>query len=101
MKRAIVLIGVLLIAGCGEPTFDASSEAAAKASMDRMMAPLSKTDKQRFLRGALRSSLTAVKTRGKSQPAPALAEASKSLHGLTAQQIMEKGDSLGPKPAAK
>ena len=92
MRRAIVLV-LVLVAGCGETTFDASSEASAKASMDRMMAPLSPTDKQRFLRGTLRSSLATVKSRGRSKLPPSLAEASKSLHGLTASQIMQLGDS--------
>ena len=96
MRRAIVLV-LVLAAGCGETTFDASSEASAKASMDRMMAPLSPTDKQRFLRGALRSSLAVVKSRGRAAQAPSLGEASKSLHGLTATQIMQLGDAAGAK----
>lgn len=96
MRRAIVLV-LVLAAGCGETTFDASSEASAKASMDRMMAPLSPTDKQRFLRGTLRSSLAAVKSKGRPSQAPSLAGASKSLHGLTATQIMQLGDAVGVK----
>ena len=100
MRRAFGVVLLVLLVGCGETTFDASSEASAKASMDRMMAPLSKTDKQRFLRGTLRSSLTAVKSRGRSQQAPSLAEASKSLHGLTASQIMQMGDSIAGSPPA-
>ena len=99
MRRAIVLVLVLVV-GCGETTFDASSEASAKASMDRMMAPLSPTDKQRFLRGALRSSLAVVKSRGRAAQAPSLGEASKSLHGLTASQIMQMGDSIAGSPPA-
>ncbi len=97
MKRAMLLIGVLLIAGCGEPTFDASSDAAERASVERMTRDLSPTDKQRFLRGVLGDAMkSAARARraGKTQSA---SESAKSLHGLTAQQIMAKGDAMGAK----
>ena len=95
MRRVLMgaVLGLTLAAGCGgEPTFDATSDATMKASIERMSAGLSPQDRLRFLRGAMGPTMRAAARSGVRGQSAAAHESARSLHGLTAREIMAKGD---------
>lgn len=95
MLRVVRAIGVgfalVCITGCSGgssgPTLDCDSQAAYDASVDAMADSLSPVDQDRFARALIK---LAFEMPPVDVEAPTNADVYKPLHGLTAQEIIEK-----------
>lgn len=81
MCAAFILV---LISGCSEPTYDATTPETAKASAERMAKPLSPDEAKEFIRSVFRLSANAAFRKDPINP----------LHGLTVSQINAKAKAL-------
>jgi hypothetical protein len=104
---AMVLMSssLLFLAGCGAPRFDASSDAAVDASMDRLSQGMSQEDKDKFglavaaltMTDGLKSAVGALVSQveapsGTDKPETVKTEMFKPLDGLTAAEIVARAD---------
>jgi len=79
-RLAVILALCFVICGCGaEPTFDATSDATVKTSMETLTSGLTDTEKQEFVRIVLRKGLTGAANKSGGY---------KDLHGKTAREIL-------------
>jgi hypothetical protein len=96
---------LLFLAGCGAPRFDASSDAAVDASMDRLSQGMSQEEKEKFgqavaaltVMDGLSMAVSALEGKGPAMPVPttpgmAKIELFKPLDGLTADEIIARAD---------
>jgi hypothetical protein len=115
MKRLLspILLSSLLLAGCGGPRFDATSEATAKASMERMSSGMSTAEKEEFgkdvmtvvmgdaMQTALSSMANAVQLPKGEIAKPASTLMFTSINGLTRAEIHAKAEQVRKEFAAK
>ena len=94
MRYVLLALVALLVAGCGEQRFDATSEETVKASIEQMGKNLSQEDKVRFARGIMGSAIGPAFQAAMTKDSAHSGDLTKSLHGLTAKQIMERGDAM-------
>jgi hypothetical protein len=103
---ALLSSSLLFLAGCGAPRFDASSDAAVDASMERLSQGMSQEEKEKFGRAVtgltmmdgLSNAIGALAGQGPATPESATpgmvkAELFKPLDGLTAAEIVARFDS--------
>ena len=94
MRRALLVAIAVVFAGCGEQRFDATSEETVKASIEQMGKNLSQEDKVRFARGIMGSAIGPAFQAAMTKDSAHSGDLTKSLHGLTAKQIMDRGDAM-------
>ncbi len=94
MRRVLLVAIAVAFAGCGEQRFDATSEETVKASIEQMGKSLSQEDKVRFARGIMGSAIGPAFQAAMTKDSAHSGDLTRSLHGLTAKQIMERGDLL-------
>lgn len=95
VKVTLTMATIFMLAGCGKPTLDTSSEEALKASVQEIMADLSKEDQQKFQKslGGIYM-LGALASLGNSDAEDAAAKINAKLDGKTAEEIFEMADEL-------
>jgi hypothetical protein len=96
MNRSIACLLVLLamVAGCGgEPRFDATDEATAKASVDRMTAGMTAAQKDEFTK-SMTTVMVAPALKGGVPKDQSPNSLRKPLHGMTAAEITAKAESI-------
>ena len=98
-KVFLLLCALVLVVGCGgAPTLDASSEASLKSSMEAMAKSLSDEDKQKLASSVALHGMGNMFQSAMSGEKKELHEMLKDLHGLTAQQIIAKGQEKADAP---
>ena len=97
MRYVLLALVAVLVAGCGEQRFDATSEETVKASIEQMGKNLSQEDKARFARGVMGAMMKSAFRSATKKKVASPAEVARPLHGLTATQIMQLGDAAGAK----
>ena len=91
-KFFLLLCALMLVVGCGgAPTLDASSEESLKSSMEAMAKNLSEEEKQKFAASVAMHGMGNMFQAAMSGEEKELHAMLKDLHGLTAQQIIAKG----------
>ena len=96
VKVLLVCFVVLSLFGCGEPTFDASSEDAMEKSVELMSADLSPEKKEVFEQNILGMyMLAALATMGDEEDQKmALVKVNEKLNGKTVDEIIALGEEL-------
>ena len=92
------MLTLVLVFGCGgAPTLDASSEESLKSSMQAMAEKLSAEEKHKFAASVAMHGMGNMFQSAMSGEKKELHVMLKDLHGLTAQQIIAKGqEKAGP-----
>jgi hypothetical protein len=100
---AMVLLSssLLFLAGCGSPRFDASSDAAVDASMERLSKGMTQEEKEKFgqavttltMINGLSTAFDTLTGQGPATPATVKTELFKPLDGLTAAEIVARAES--------
>ena len=92
MKKIVYLIGVfaltLMLTACGEPTIDASSEAAMEASMEEITKDMTEEEKMKFGL-AIMSVTMKVGMQNMADPEKAEEAVREALDGKTAEEVIE------------
>lgn len=98
MRRAVLIGVALIIAGCGEPRLDGSSESAMKASAAKITNSLDGTKKQRFQEAVQLVALSQVDMQavlaGKQNLEGAYGGMIASLDGKTADEVIAQADQI-------
>ena len=101
-KFFLLLCALMLVVGCGgAPTLDASSEESLKSSMEAMAKNLSEEEKQKFAASVAMhgmGNMFQAAMSGEEGEEKELHAMLKDLHGLTAQQIIAKGQEKADAP---
>jgi hypothetical protein len=99
---SFALAASMMVPGCGQPRFDASSAESAKASMERLTAGMDAGQKAELgkdmavvmMAGGLNAAFDFAFGTGGGAP-PDQVAVFRSLHGLTAAEIHDKAESIG------
>ena len=98
IQLALVASVVFMLAGCGEPTLDTSSDEAMKESVQEIMADLSEEDQKRFkktLTGIYM--LAALSSMGDGNSEDAKAKINAKLDGKTAEEVFQFAEEIKKK----
>jgi hypothetical protein len=99
--RALLSTSLLFLAGCGAPRFDASSDAAVDASMERLSNGKTQEEKEKFgqavtaltMMNGLSTAFDALTGQVPATPGAVKADLFKPLDGLTAAEIVARAES--------
>ena len=91
MRIAACVLGLLLLTGCGEPRFDGSSQEAYLGSVEKMTANMTPAQKSEFEQALGFAILDDVLGMASIDDVDKLKPFA-SINGLTAQEIIEKGN---------
>ncbi len=98
-KFFLLVCALALVVGCGgAPTLDTSSEASFKSSMEAMAKNMSEEEKQKFAASVAMHGMGNMFQSAMSGEKKELHDMLKDLHGLTAQQIIAKGQEKANAP---
>ena len=94
-KLAIVFALVVCVSGCeSEPRMDSSTEEKALASIKKMSAKMSETEKEAFIKDCMMIEIMIALT--KEQPPGAKTTSLKNIHGMTVAEIRAKAKEISP-----